>query len=244
MKEEQLNYFLSISLIAHLLFLFLLSIFAGKIPKKEIPIIEISLLKIEIGGIPASGKSISARPKMLAGSSYPFTMEGPAPSIISPRREYAEPTHLPFSAVPSPRGDISISGVEVNPTLKTQGIIISLKRGPNFPGTLIGTGEALSPGNGEKFGIIGPAAKRRVLYFECPTYPEWAEKKGIESRVKLKFWVSPDGDVDEVVVEQRGYLQLDNLAVQSFKKWRFEPLSPQAKQVRQWGTIEMIFKLQ
>ena len=51
----------------------------------------------------------------------------------------------------------------------------------------------------------GPAASRSVLYSEFPPYPEWAQKKGIESKVKLKFWVEPDGTVGEIMVEKRGY---------------------------------------
>lgn len=240
MREERFNYFLSISFITHLLILFLFSLFTAKISKKEIPIIEVSLLKVEAGGSPVAGKSVTVRPKMLPGVSYPFRMENPAPSVISSRREYAEPTYTPVSSVLSSRGEVSISGVKKESIPKVQGLTGLSKKGLDFPSG----GKGISEFTGGKLGIGGPAATRGILYFEYPTYPEWAEKKGIESRVKLKFWVSPDGYVDEVIVEQRGYLQLDNLAVQALKKWRFEPLSGSARQARQWGTIEIIFKLQ
>ncbi|OIN98570.1 hypothetical protein AUJ66_00775 [Candidatus Desantisbacteria bacterium CG1_02_38_46] len=238
--KNRFNYFLSVSFITHLLILFLLSLFTAKVRRKEIPLIEVSLIKIEVGGGPVAGKGIAERPKMLSGISYPFKIEDARPSAISFRREYAEPTWTPISAVPSRRGDVSIVGVKKEETLKALALTGSLKRGPDFPSGA----ESVSGVSGGRLGIAGPVATRGILYFECPVYPEWAEKKGIESRVKLKFWVSPDGDVDEVLVEQKGYLQLDNLAVQSLKKWRFEPLPSGVKQARQWGTIEMIFKLQ
>ena len=239
-KEERINYFLSISFIVHFLILFLLSLFTVRVHRKEIPIIEVSLLKIEVGGVPAGGQNITVKPKMVPGISYPFRMGDAGPSVISARKEYAEPTYTPFSSVLSRRGEVSIVGVKKESIPKVQGFAGPGKREVGFPS---GTGAA-SEFAGGRLGIGGPVATRGILYLEYPIYPEWAEKKGIESRVKLKFWVSPDGDIDEVIIEQKGYLQMDNLAVQALKRWRFEPLSSSVRQARQWGTIEMIFKLQ
>lgn len=241
--KERFNYFLLTSFIAHLLILLLFSIFTARVRRKEVSFIEVSLLKIEVSGVPSAGgtQNIAKKPKMVPGVSYPFRIESAAsPSVISSRKEYAEPNYIPVSSVPSRKGDVSIAGVKKESALKVQGLTGPEKKGPNLPSG-VGDGSGFSGG---KLGIAGPAATRGILYFEYPVYPEWAERKGIESRVKLKFWVSPDGCVDEVIVEQRGYLQLDNLAVQALKKWRFEPLSSRVKQVRQWGTIEIIFKLQ
>ena len=236
--KERLNYFFSVSFAVHLLILFLLSVFNTQSRRKELPLIEVSF--IEAGGSPAAGKSTTAKPKMLPGVSYPFQMENASSSAGDPRREYTEPDYTPVSSVFSRKGDVSIAGAKKDSTPKATGLTSSLKRGPDFPSRA----EVVSGFSGGKLGIAGPAATRGILYFEYPVYPEWAEKKGIASRVKLKFWISPNGYVEEIAVVQRGYLELDNLAVQSLKKWRFDPLSSRSGQIRQWGTIEMIFKLQ
>jgi len=51
--------------------------------------------------------------------------------------------------------------------------------------------------------------------------------------------------VNRVEVSQTtGYADLDEIASQAMKKWLFEPLSLQEKQIVQWGTITLKFKLE
>jgi protein TonB len=67
----------------------------------------------------------------------------------------------------------------------------------------------------------------------------------VSGEVFLKFWVLPEGVVDRVEVTQStGYSDLDEIASQAMKKWLFEPLSRQEKQIVQWGTITLKFKLE
>jgi len=67
----------------------------------------------------------------------------------------------------------------------------------------------------------------------------------VSGEVRLKFWVLPDGLVNRVEVTQTtGYPDLDQIASQAMKKWLFELLSPQEKQIVQWGTITLKFKLE
>jgi len=67
----------------------------------------------------------------------------------------------------------------------------------------------------------------------------------VSGEVRLKFWVLPDGLVNRVEVTQTtGYPDLDQIASQAMKKWLFEPLSPKEKQIVQWGTITLKFKLE
>jgi protein TonB len=189
------------------------------------------------GSVPVKGQKVARRMFTGGGIQYPFRTESPGIGENLPQRRYEEPSHAPLPSVPSLRGDIAPSG----PAKKTQnapGASVPAKKGPDFP-----SGNEASGRAGERLGVKGPLASRGVLYCEFPDYPEWAQKKGIEARVKLKFWVEPDGDVDEVVAVKRGYMQLDNLAVQALKRWRFEPLPPGQGRARQWGTIEMNFEL-
>lgn len=94
--------------------------------------------------------------------------------------------------------------------------------------------------------IIGPLSKRPKIRSPRPEYPDWAEKKGIESQVVIYFTVTPDGMVnpDAYVELTSGYTQLDQLALQTLKGWRFAPLSMDAEQKDQWGKVTFRFVLQ
>ncbi|MBI4778293.1 TonB family protein [Candidatus Desantisbacteria bacterium] len=94
--------------------------------------------------------------------------------------------------------------------------------------------------------IIGPLSKRPKIRSPRPEYPDWAEKKGIESQVVIYFTVTPDGMVnsDAFVEQTSGYAQLDQLALQALKGWRFAPLPMDAEQKDQWGRVTFRFVLQ
>lgn len=94
--------------------------------------------------------------------------------------------------------------------------------------------------------IIGPLSKRPKIRAPRPKYPVWAEKKGIESQVVIYFTVTPDGMVnpDAYVDLTSGYTQMDQLALQTLKGWRFAPLSMDAEQKDQWGKVTFRFVLQ
>lgn len=76
------------------------------------------------------------------------------------------------------------------------------------------------------FQITGPLANRQVIAREVPQYPDWARSKGIEAAVVLQFTVSPEGAVKDniFVIRTSGYPQMDDLAVQALKKWKFATL--------------------
>ncbi|MDI6781949.1 MAG: TonB family protein [bacterium] len=94
--------------------------------------------------------------------------------------------------------------------------------------------------------IIGPLSKRPKIRAPRPEYPAWAEKKGIESQVTIYFTVTPDGMVnpDAYVELTSGYSQMDQLALQTLKGWRFAPLPMDAEQKDQWGKVTFRFVLQ
>jgi TonB family protein len=86
---------------------------------------------------------------------------------------------------------------------------------------------------------------RGIAYQEIPEYPEWARKKGIESSVRFRFWVTPDGRVKETIqlVRGSGYPELDELAKSALQRWVFHKL-PQAKgNVVEQGDIEFRFSV-
>jgi len=100
----------------------------------------------------------------------------------------------------------------------------------------LGTEEAMS--------ITGPVSRRTLIRSVMPRYPAWAEEKGVEGKVELKFWVSPDGMVTSVeLVSTSGYPDLDSRAMEAVKKYLFSPLGKDEEKEEQWGTITIKYTL-
>lgn len=89
--------------------------------------------------------------------------------------------------------------------------------------------------------IEGPAGSRKIMYKEKIDYPLWAQQRGIEGKVKIKFWVNPEGKVfNTEISSSSGNPDIDFYAEKKFKNWLFEPVKSE-KDV--WGIITLIFKL-
>jgi TonB family protein len=91
----------------------------------------------------------------------------------------------------------------------------------------------------DTIGIRGPAGKRKILY--KPEIPE--VKIDREGEVELRFWVLPDGSVGSVLPLLRGDAELERIAINYMKQWRFNPLDEGGSTVEQWGTITVKFRL-
>jgi TonB family protein len=89
-------------------------------------------------------------------------------------------------------------------------------------------------------GIKGSLVSRKIL--ERPNAPEVKSK--VEVEIELTLWVLPNGTVDRVVPFVNGDTELERIAVQYLRQWRFAALSKDQPQVVQWGTIPVKFKLQ
>lgn len=89
--------------------------------------------------------------------------------------------------------------------------------------------------------IEGPAGERNLIYREKIEYPEWAEEKGIEGNIKIKFWVEPDGKISNTeIITSSGYPELDVYTLSKFRKYLFEPID---KNKKVWGIITFVFRL-
>lgn len=89
-------------------------------------------------------------------------------------------------------------------------------------------------------GIKGVLASRRIL--ERPPPPQ--AKLKVEVEIELTLWVLPNGTVDRVVPSVKGDTELERVAIQYLKQWRFAPLSKDQLQTVQSGTIPIKFRLQ
>ncbi|MGZ3514444.1 MAG: TonB family protein [Thermodesulfobacteriota bacterium] len=91
-----------------------------------------------------------------------------------------------------------------------------------------------------RLGIKGSLVSRKIV--ERPNPPQVKVK--VEAEIELTLWVLPNGTVDRVVPSVKGDTELERVAIQYLKQWRFAPLSKDQTQVEQGGTIPIKFKLQ
>lgn len=95
------------------------------------------------------------------------------------------------------------------------------------------------------FEIMGPLSKRAISHKIIPSYPEWAEKEGIEAGVSVHFVVLSNGEVKEniYVVTTSGYPTIDKLVMDALRQWRFAPLKGDAYGREEWGVLNFYFSL-
>ncbi len=109
---------------------------------------------------------------------------------------------------------------------------------------LLGSREKPSPGKlleeNLQLGIKGPLAARKIL--ERPSLPQI--KVRVETEIELTFWVLPSGIVDRAIPSVKGDAELERLAIQYLKQWRFAPLPKDQPPVEEWGMIPIKFRLQ
>jgi TonB family protein len=91
-----------------------------------------------------------------------------------------------------------------------------------------------------RLGMKGPLVSRKIL--EKPNPPQVKVKT--EAEIELTIWVLPIGTVDRVIPSARGDTELERIAIQYLKQWRFASLPKDQPQIEQWGTLPIKFKLQ
>ena len=92
--------------------------------------------------------------------------------------------------------------------------------------------------------IEGPLSNRKVISYQVPPFPKFLSDQGVEqAEVKIRFFVSAAGAVQSNMRVEltSGYGQLDRLAMEYLKSWRFEPIGADAG--NQWGIITFRFEL-
>ena len=93
--------------------------------------------------------------------------------------------------------------------------------------------------------ISGQISGRKILKSVVPEYTTKARQKGWEGVVSVHFTVLADGRVkDNMYLEQSSvHRDLNKMAMEALKKFRFAPLPSDQAAVEQWGVITIIFRL-
>jgi len=88
--------------------------------------------------------------------------------------------------------------------------------------------------------LEGPAAER-VLYYqpEMPPLPKWVDASEIDSDLKVRFWISPRGEVVNVEkLISSGNATLDLIGMRYLRGWRFNLKSTNEVE---WGMVTLHF---
>ncbi len=104
----------------------------------------------------------------------------------------------------------------------------------------IGLGDkGFGPGAGFGLGDIewGGGGNRIVLYKVLPKYPP---NYNVSAQIRIKFVVSPQGYVIQMIPLQKGDPVLERAAMDALRQWRFNPLKENKEM---WGIITFTFRV-
>lgn len=88
-------------------------------------------------------------------------------------------------------------------------------------------------------GIEWKGKPRKTKY--KPPLPKISSK--VEGDVQIKFWVDRDGRVSQMIPMKKLDAELESIALDYLKKWRFESL-PRGENFLQWGIITIKIRLE
>lgn len=78
-----------------------------------------------------------------------------------------------------------------------------------------------------------------------PRYPYQARRRGIEGWVRVSFTVTPEGDVEDVIVEEAKPAGIfDQAAIAAVYKWKFKPRTVDGRPVASRAEQRVEFELQ
>ena len=96
---------------------------------------------------------------------------------------------------------------------------------------------------GVSWAVDGPVGDRRILARVSPTSPDWIATRNLDLTVTVRFKVLPNGGVDPSAVIQKtsGFPEIDRLALDALRKWRFQPMPANAGAQDDWGRVTFRF---
>ncbi len=154
--------------------------------------------------------------------------------------QYTMPSGLP-NLLPEATSELPSLPAESENTFREK-LVQDLNRKIQMEQIKLAQSQKTSRKNVKKFhnvalGVAGPISARKVLY--RPPLPRVVVEHTVQ--IRLKFWVTPNGIVDQVVPIERGGAHMELVAIRFLKGWKFEPLPLEVRQERQWGILTVKF---
>jgi hypothetical protein len=89
------------------------------------------------------------------------------------------------------------------------------------------------------FELEGAVSERGIIQKIVPEYPPELQK---EARIRLRFYVLPDGRVGQIIPLRKADPDLESVSIEALRSWRFSPVQGPATEVQE-GIITFIYRL-
>jgi TonB family protein len=93
------------------------------------------------------------------------------------------------------------------------------------------------------YAVGGEVKPPKPVYHPDPSYTKSAQKAKTQGTVALAIVITPGGDVQDVEVCKNLEPSLDQRAVETVRRWRFEPATKDGKPVATHINVEVTFRL-
>ena len=92
--------------------------------------------------------------------------------------------------------------------------------------------------------VVPPSFNADYLHNPAPAYPALSRRLGEEGRVVVRVFVSTEGHAERVEMRtSSGHARLDEIALETVRKWKFVPAKQGDKPVAAWVLVPISFSL-
>jgi protein TonB len=198
---------------------------------------------------PGDAEPVADAPAVPAPSPKPIArVEPPTPRTTAPVAAapvVPRPPRRP-DAPPAEHTDPSSAGLETTTAsdATSDGPAVAALAGESPPSGAGAGGEMPSDGDVAAAPHVGPRFAVGSAGNPLPRYPTAARRRGLEGRVVLRVFVGSDGRARSVSVRTGStHPILDEAAVETLRRWRFEPARQAGMPVAAWVDVPITFRL-
>jgi protein TonB len=201
---------------------------------------------------PEPGPPAPARPKpQKLTLPKPIVTPLPAPARQVEPAETAPPTPPPAAAPPSAQEPVAPSAPVTSFERSGESTSAADSAAVQWPVETNRGGASAGMSGQPTSAVIRPTddgithtAIPRGGYQVRPSYPSSARRLGIQGMTTLRVFVTADGRVGEVLIQETaGHPDLDDAAADAVKRWRFEPARRGTEAVGVWVLLPVEFRL-
>jgi periplasmic protein TonB len=202
------------------------------VESKPSPLIRVNLLAIDS----PQENVVAPTPKVVAQKAPPTkpTLTKPVERTIE-ITQIETPAFVPAPEVPTVAAPIAVSAASAATTANAT---------PTVSTSSAASASAAMPAAPAKPKIELPSSDADYLSNPAPPYPPVSKRLKEQGRVLLRVFVSAEGNAMQVELRQSsGFERLDNVAIETVKRWRFVPGKRDGVVEAMWVTVPIIFEL-